>query len=124
MDRGERIPEGVQREVKEETGVSATFQAVIALREQVDYLYGAADFYFVCILKPNDTKILIDDTDEVKKAEWIPISAITGSESASHKLFPNAFQFISLIKRYIENEKSKDEFSLENLINSHCLSHR
>ena len=124
MDRGERIPEGVEREVREETGVKAKFQAILALREQVDYLYGAADFYFVCVLKPTDsTKICIDDTDEVKKAQWIPISAITGGEKSEFQLFPNAFQFISLIKRYIENEKSQ-EFSLENLINNHCLSHR
>ena len=37
----------------EETGVKGTFQGILAMREQMDYKYGAADFYIVCVLKPD-----------------------------------------------------------------------
>ena len=53
VDKGETIKKGVEREVVEETGVKGEFQGILAMREQMDYKYGAADFYIVCILKPD-----------------------------------------------------------------------
>jgi len=32
--------------------VKAEFEGILAMREQLDYKYGAADFYIVCVLKP------------------------------------------------------------------------
>ena len=53
VDKGETIKQGVEREVMEETGVKGVFQGILAMREQMDYKYGAADFYIVCVLKPD-----------------------------------------------------------------------
>jgi len=61
VDQGETLKVGVEREVLEETGVKAEFEGLLALREQLDYKYGAADFYFVCILKPIDETINVQD---------------------------------------------------------------
>lgn len=57
VDSGESIKEAVQREVLEETGVKAEFQGMLAMREQMDYKYGAADFYIVCVMSPVDETI-------------------------------------------------------------------
>jgi len=62
VDRGETLKAGVEREVLEETGVSATFQGVLGLRELLDFKYGAADFYFVCVLRPTSHAVNIEDT--------------------------------------------------------------
>jgi len=53
VDRGETVRQGVEREVLEETGVKGEFQGILAMREQMDYKYGAADFYIVCVLRPH-----------------------------------------------------------------------
>jgi len=38
----------------------------------------------------------------VSAAKWIPLSAITTNEDGSkYKLFPNAFQFVKLIKQWL-----------------------
>ena len=93
VDQGETVKQGVEREVLEETGVKGVFQGILAMREQLDYKYGAADFYIVCILKPSDDQnIDIQDTQEVCAAKWIPLSEITTNEDGcKYKLFPNAF---------------------------------
>ena len=44
------------REVLEETGVKGEFEGVLALREQLNHKYDAADFYIVCLLKHDSTK--------------------------------------------------------------------
>jgi len=104
VDNGETIKQGVEREVFEETGVKGEFQGILAMREQLDYKYGAADFYIVCVLRPHPTEQQVDvqDTQEIKAASWIPLSEITtNEEGCKYKLFPNAFQFMQLIKQWL-----------------------
>jgi ADP-ribose pyrophosphatase YjhB (NUDIX family) len=76
VDRGETIKVAVEREVLEETGVKASFSGILAMREQLDYKYGAADFYIVCVLQPIDESLNILDTQEVSLAKWIPLAEI------------------------------------------------
>merc|ERR1712086_111840 len=104
VDNGETVKQGVEREVFEETGVKGEFQGILAMREQLDYKYGAADFYIVCVLRPHPTEQQVDvqDTQEIKAASWIPLSEITtNEEGCKYKLFPNAFQFMRLIKQWL-----------------------
>ena len=67
VEKGETISQGVVREVLEETGVKGEFEGVLALREQMNHKYGAADFYIVCVLKHNSSEesVGIQDTQEV-----------------------------------------------------------
>jgi len=88
--------------VLEETGVKAKFSGILALREQLDYKYGAADFYFVCVLQPIDETVDIRDTQEVSAARWIPLSEITPQSEI--KLFPNAMEFVGLIQQWLKNQ--------------------
>jgi len=99
VDNGETLKAGVEREVSEETGVKASFEGLLAMREQMDYKYGAADFYFVCLLKPVDETLNIQDTDEVSAAKWIPLADI--HKDSEIQLFPNAFEFVGLIKTWL-----------------------
>ena len=84
----------------EETGVEAEFSGVLAFREQLDHKYGAADFYFTCLLQPGaGTSVNIQDVGEVQSAKWIPLSEITTNDDTSqYRLLPNAFKFVSLVK--------------------------
>ena len=123
---------GIEREVMEETGVQGQFQGILALREQMDYKYGAADFYIVCILKPSkDYKIDVQDTQEVSAVKWIPLSEITTNDPGSSKfmVFPSAFEYIKLLKKYLsQNEKildeNKDDVKITDLIKLQTLAHR
>jgi mutator protein MutT len=124
VDRGETICAGVEREVLEETGVKAAFQGVLAMREQMDYKYSAADFYIVCILRPVDENIAVQDTQEVENAKWIPLDAITTNEDGCEfKLYPNAFQFVTQIKSIISLSNDKVD-NFQEFLKLRTLSHR
>ena len=77
VDKGETLETAVEREVLEETGVKAKFQGLLALREQMDFKFGAADFYFVCVLRPEVEDIGIQDSQEVKAAQWVSLDDLT-----------------------------------------------
>ena len=116
MDRDETLRDGVEREVLEETGVKGTFQGILAMREQLDYKYGAADVYVVCVLKPNSIGVNIQDTGEIFNAKWIPLSEITtNDDNSKYKLFPNAFQFVQLLKKSREQDSGQS--------GNHLLAH-
>jgi hypothetical protein len=87
--------------VLEETGIKAEFSGVLAFREQLDHKYGAADFYFTCLLQPDQvTSVNIQDVGEVQSAQWIPLSEITtNDDSSKYRLLPNAFKFVSLVQQ-------------------------
>lgn len=51
VDAGEDISAAAEREVLEETGVKATFAAVLALRQAHGFAFGKSDFFFVVALK-------------------------------------------------------------------------
>ena len=50
VDCFEKIYNAVEREVKEETGVTANFLGIVGLREQVNFKYESSDFYIICVL--------------------------------------------------------------------------
>lgn len=74
------------------------------MREQLGVKYGAADFYFVCVMKPSAQQAVdIQDTQEVSAARWIPLSDLTtNDEGAKYKLFSNAFEFVTLVRRWLK----------------------
>ena len=53
-DLGEGLEQAVTREVFEETGVKATFDRILMMRQTHKVQFGASDIYIVCLLKVDD----------------------------------------------------------------------
>jgi len=71
VDQGEFIPEAVEREIFEETGIKTKFQSLVAFREKKRHLFGQPDIYFLALCKPLTFEINADP-QEIKKAKWMP----------------------------------------------------
>ena len=103
-DPGEALSTAVVREVKEETGVISEFLGVINLREQLNFKYGATDFYFTSVLISDETAsaINVEDTGEVQLAQWVRLDKI--SEANDEKdppeflLYPAPYVSLMIVK--------------------------
>lgn len=76
---GEHLADAVIREVYEETGVSAEFQALACFRHWHDYRYGKSDIYFVCRLRPLSHEIEMQ-AEEIAECLWMPVDNFLGDE--------------------------------------------
>lgn len=76
---GEHLVDGVIREVREETGVEAKFEALACFRHWHGYRYGKSDIYFVCRLSPISEEIRMDE-HEIEDCRWMPVSEYLQSE--------------------------------------------
>lgn len=80
---GEKIDEGLKREILEETGLEVKIEKMVLARENffyykpLDEAYHAFLFFYLC--KPINTKLIADDLVddmESKKPRWIKVSDI------------------------------------------------
>ncbi|KAJ1394074.1 NUDIX hydrolase domain [Sesbania bispinosa] len=72
IHEAEEIYTGVVREVKEETGIETEFIEVIAFRHAHHLAFEKSDLFFICMLRPLSSKIIVDDL-EVEAAKWMPL---------------------------------------------------
>ncbi|XP_051115029.1 nudix hydrolase 8 isoform X2 [Andrographis paniculata] len=72
INETEEICTGAVREVKEETGIDSEFVEVVAFRHACNVSFDKADLFFICMLRPLSTEILIDDL-EIQAAKWMPL---------------------------------------------------
>jgi 8-oxo-dGTP pyrophosphatase MutT (NUDIX family) len=79
---GEHLADAVVREVLEETGVRAEFDALVCFRHWHGYRWGTSDIYFVCRLTPLSEEITIQ-LDEIEEARWMPVQEYLGSDYVS-----------------------------------------
>ncbi|KAK9927650.1 hypothetical protein M0R45_024824 [Rubus argutus] len=68
----EEIFTGAVREVKEETGIDTEFVEVIAFRHAHNVAFEKSDLFFICMLRPLSTQIVVDDL-EIEAAKWMPL---------------------------------------------------
>jgi 8-oxo-dGTP pyrophosphatase MutT (NUDIX family) len=79
LHQGEHIVDGVIREVREETGIDARFEALVCFRHWHGYRFGKSDIYFVCRLSPLNHHITADE-DEIEECLWMPVQEYLASE--------------------------------------------
>ena len=83
-DLSEELPDAAEREVLEETGVQATFQSIMALRNSHQMSFGKSDLYVVCHLEVEEkeeeessssssNEVLGIDPDEIEEARWFDV---------------------------------------------------
>lgn len=79
LHRGEHLVDGVIREVLEETGIHAQFDALVCFRHWHGYRYGKSDIYFICRLRPLSHEIHKSD-DEIDECRWMPVQEYLDSD--------------------------------------------
>ncbi|KAB2088622.1 hypothetical protein ES319_A03G011300v1 [Gossypium barbadense] len=72
IDESEEIYAGAVREVKEETGIDTEFLEVVAFRHVHNVAFEKSDLFFICMLKPLSTRIIVDG-HEIQAAKWMPL---------------------------------------------------
>ncbi len=80
---GEHLAEAVEREVLEETGVRAEFEAIACFRHWHGYRYGKSDIYFVSRLRPLSREITMQ-ADEIQECLWLPVDDFLSREDISN----------------------------------------
>jgi ADP-ribose pyrophosphatase YjhB (NUDIX family) len=84
VDLGETLHDAAEREVKEETGVIASFEGVVSIINKHPHQFGKSNQYIVCRLTPTQTTIAIEDTEEIEIAKWItPKTFLEDSDSST-----------------------------------------
>jgi 8-oxo-dGTP pyrophosphatase MutT (NUDIX family) len=79
---GEHLVDAVLREVLEETGVNAKFEALVCLRHWHGYRYGKSDIYFVCRLSPLSQDLTMQ-AEEIEECFWMPVDDYFASDLVS-----------------------------------------
>ncbi len=80
---GEHLAAGAVREVLEETGVRAKFEALACFRHWHGYRYGKSDIYFVCRLSALSTEITMQE-EEIAECLWMPLAEFLSEDSGIH----------------------------------------
>ena len=79
----ENLAEAVEREVLEETGVQAEFEAIACFRHWHGYRYGKSDIYFVSRLRPLSREITMQ-ADEIQECLWLPVDEFLARDDISN----------------------------------------
>lgn len=66
---GEDIFETAIREVKEETGLTCKFHSLLTFRHRKKGAFGCSDYYYVCLLQPEDLEVVNLKKCELEIAE-------------------------------------------------------
>jgi 8-oxo-dGTP pyrophosphatase MutT (NUDIX family) len=72
VDLGEFLPEAVEREVFEETGIKCKFQSLLGFRDKLKFRFDQPDLYFVALCEPKTFEIKIDPF-EIANCKWMKI---------------------------------------------------
>jgi 8-oxo-dGTP pyrophosphatase MutT (NUDIX family) len=82
LQPGEHLVDAVLREVLEETGVQARFEALVCFRHWHGYRHGKSDIYFVCRLSPLSEDVTMQ-AEEIEECLWMPVEEYFASDLVS-----------------------------------------
>lgn len=92
LEQGEELAQGVEREVREETGVEAKFECLLLMRHVHRFAFDCSDMYFVSLLRPTNSSRTIRNCDqEIAQCQWAPIEAIREKMSPFNRLAVDTF---------------------------------
>ncbi|XP_058808347.1 uncharacterized protein LOC131673959 [Phymastichus coffea] len=98
VEPGEDITTAVEREVLEETGITAKFKCMIAFRHVHQYAFGCSDIYFISCLTPS-TFDIVKCSREIGDCQWMKLD-----EFLSHPhVHDNNRLLASKIKEYLKH---------------------
>jgi len=101
IDLGEEIADGVAREVREETGVEASFRCLLAARHQHGAAFGRDDMYCISLLSPTGSQEIRIDENEIGEAAWLPLPAYYESTRATSARQGVAENFNCFVVRHV-----------------------
>lgn len=70
VEAHENIADAAVRECREETGLAATFEKVVAVRHSHAAPFGKSDIFFLCILRVDKERDLVEQPQEIARARW------------------------------------------------------
>ncbi len=83
VELGEDIHIAAEREVLEETGITAEFKQVVGFVHKHPYRYGKSNLYFICQLTALTEKTSIEDENEIAEVQWLDIDEFIADEKQS-----------------------------------------
>ncbi len=99
----ENLAEAVEREVLEETGVQAEFEAIACFRHWHGYRYGKSDIYFVSRLRPLSREITMQ-ADEIQECLWLPVDDFLSRDDISNfnkQIVRAALESVGVVQSFI-----------------------
>ena len=73
LEHGDKLSDGVIREVWEETGIKSKFIKMVSLLNSYPYRFNKSNMYIVFQLEALSSEIEVIDTHEIEEALWMPL---------------------------------------------------
>lgn len=103
VESKEHLATAVEREVFEETGVTATFQSVLGMRHHHRGQFGASNLYIVCQLRAQTTRLVAAE-NEIAEVRWFLPADYLNDEKASQYnklLLKSALKYSGLVQHQV-----------------------
>ncbi len=83
LEHADRLMDGVEREVYEETGIKSKLIKMVSVLNSHPYRFNKSNMYIVFQLEPLNSEINIIDTQEIEEAIWMPLDEFFSHEEMS-----------------------------------------
>jgi len=83
VEAAERIQDSIEREVLEETGITAKCESIVAFTTKHPYQFGKSNIHFICRMTALTQRISVLDTAEIEEAKWVALQTYLADSSNS-----------------------------------------